>query len=110
MSLIEVVVALALAALMLPLMLDLLPTSALALQKAEDLQTATGVALQAIDTMRLEPKDSDRDVVLNGTSFHVKERAYEISEGVYDLVVEVEFPRSEPVRLATRFRKVEKEE
>lgn len=106
-SLLEVVVALGLAALILPLMLELLPTSALALQRAEDLQTATGVAVRAMDQMRADPRAGNSKVELNRTVFTIVTEVHDVRPGVVDLVVRVTDERQHEVRLATRARRSE---
>lgn len=106
-SLLEVVVALALAALVLPLVLDLLPTSALALKRAEDLQAATGLATRALDEMRADPEPGQARVELNDTRFLVVREVFEIRPGILDLVVRVIDERKHEVRLATRIRRSE---
>lgn len=104
-SLLEVVVALALAALVLPLVLDLLPTSALALKRAEDLQAATGLATRALDEMRADPKPGQARVEINDTRFTVVREVFEVRPGITDLVVRVIDERKHEVRLATRIRR-----
>lgn len=106
-SLIEIVVALGLAALLLPLVMNLLPTSALALQRAEDLQAATGLAMRAMDEFRDDFQEREETLVVNGSKFEVTREKFEIRPRTWDLVVTVQGPRGAPVVLATRSREAE---
>lgn len=105
MSLTETVVALGLAALLLPLMLELLPSSALMIQRAEDVQTATGIALEELQALRASPESGEAVVVRNDTRFAVTRTVHLLEEGVWDLVVQVQGPRGAPVTVATRMLK-----
>ncbi|MEW6278780.1 MAG: hypothetical protein AB1758_09175 [Candidatus Eremiobacterota bacterium] len=105
-SLMELVVALGLLALTFPMLLNLLPASQLARRKAENLQSATSLALEWLEDARVNPPagpglDRDLTVRLNGTRYQARREVVEVSPEAFDVVVTLEGP-GEPVRLATR--------
>ncbi len=109
-SLLEVVVALALLALVLPFLLNLVPSSALALKRAEDVNAASAYAAKLLDESRCAPNftvgvDKQETVTLNNTEFQVAREIYAVQgmDEMRDVVVSVTGPRRfQPIRMATR--------
>ncbi|MBT9584834.1 hypothetical protein IV102_15930 [bacterium] len=108
MSLLEVIVALALLAMILPLILNLLPTSMLSLRRAERLQIATTLASYRMDEANLvDPRpgvDVDEIVPLSSRRYHVVRQFYAIDSERIDVVVSVTLLDTDlpPVSLASR--------
>ena len=101
--------ALSLAALVLPFLLNLIPSGRLAQQKGENLQAATAFALEWIEDASLKPPkvdgtDKDQTVLLNGVAFHATREARQVEgqKDLQDVIVTLTTPRGEPIRLAIR--------
>lgn len=109
-TLIDVIVAAALAGAALLLVISLVPTGVLSLKKAEDLQSATAYGLEVIESSRGGLAQTaylnEFTVTLNATSFHVERRSLTVagSEGrLCDVMVSVSW--DEPptqIQLCTR--------
>jgi hypothetical protein len=99
------VVAVALLALAMIFILNMLPTSAFSLKHAEDLQAATAYGQSWIEDVRQNPPGVDRtaDVLLNHTIFHVVRTVHAIPPDLVDVVVSLRSDTSNvPVQVATR--------
>ncbi|GMU55397.1 MAG: hypothetical protein AMXMBFR33_45430 [Candidatus Xenobia bacterium] len=109
-SLLEMVVALGLLALVLPFLLNLVPSSALALKRAEDVDAASAYATRLLEEARATPPsrlgvDLDSFVTLNNTRFRVVREVYAVDNypALRDVVVAISGPaRLQPIRMATR--------
>ncbi|MEW6281564.1 MAG: type II secretion system protein [Candidatus Eremiobacterota bacterium] len=110
-SLLETVVAIGLVGLMIPFVLNLIPSGTLALKRAETLEVATAYGWKLIEEARRLPtvqgKDVDRDVKVGGTGFHVTREFFPVGDNLRDVVVTMRPSRGEPVRLATRMERLE---
>ncbi len=108
MSLLEMVVALGLVALVLPFLLNLVPSSALALKRAEDVDAASAYATRLLEEARATPPtrpgvDLDTTVTLNNTRFRREVHAVDNYPALRDIVVAISGPaRLQPIRMATR--------
>ncbi len=98
MSLLEMVVCIGLLALVIPFVLNLIPSGSLALHKAEEVQAATATAALLIEEAGEGDLDEERG------EFHVRRAIYQVDDRLSDVVVEVTPRRGAPVRLATRIR------
>lgn len=108
-SLLEVVVALALIALVLPFLLNLVPSSALALKRSEDVNAASAYAAKLLEEVRADPSPTPGVVTstvrLNNTDFRIVREIYAVDRqpSLHDVVVSVHGPaRFAPIRVATR--------
>ena len=112
-SLLEVVIALGLLAIIIPLIFNLLPSSMLSLRRAERLQVATTLASYRMDEVALiEPqpgRDLDEVVTLPPHRYHLAREFYALDIYRLDVVVSCELVDSglPPVRLATRLLRSE---
>jgi len=110
-SLLEVVVALGLLAIVIPLLFNLLPSSILSLRRAERLQVATTLAAYRMDELSLMIPQAGVDV---NEVISVPPHRYRVVREFYandiyrmDVVVLCELLDSQlpPIRLATRLRR-----
>lgn len=106
-SLLEVVVGLALLALILPLALNLIPAALVTQGRAADLQGAGALALSWIEECKLKTSlapgvDRDEQVVVGTSQFHVVREIYAVDSRLVDVVVSAQPARGTPIRLATR--------
>lgn len=107
-SLLEVVVALGLLAVIIPLIFNLLPSSMMALRRAERLQVATTLASYRMDELgRFNPVagvDVDEVVVLPPQKYRLVREFYNVDAYRMDVVVSCHLVDTDlpPVRLATR--------
>ncbi|MBI3924867.1 MAG: hypothetical protein HY319_04950 [Armatimonadetes bacterium] len=110
-SLLEVVVALGLLALVLPMLVNLIPSSAVALRRAQDIDAATAYAHKVLEEARrdstLAPGATlEAEVTINRTNFRMIREVYEVSPaslGLVDVVVLMQgTPSFPPIRLSTR--------
>lgn len=107
-SLLEVVVALGLMAVVIPLLLNLLPSSMMSLRRAERLQVATTLAAYRMDEVNLlNPApgvDLNEIVTLSSRRYQVVREFYIVDGDRLDVVVTVNLLDSNlpPIRLATR--------
>jgi type II secretory pathway pseudopilin PulG len=113
-SLLEVVIALGLLAIIIPLIFNLLPSSMLSLRRAERLQVATTLASYRMDELSLleEPqpgRDLDEEISLPPHRYRVVREFYALDTYRMDVVVSCELVESglPPVRLATRLLRSE---
>ena len=102
-SLLEVVVALGILALLFPLMLDLIPSSRLASFRAELIQEATSSALLWLEQARAHPANRSGEVVVNNVTFKAQTQIFPVpNESMDDIVVTFTPPRGAPIVLASR--------
>lgn len=108
-GLMEVVVALGLLATVLPLLLNLFPSSLATMRRSEHLQTATGLAIYRLDECRLLKKlrpgvDLDETVALGEQSFRLVREFYELDAMRLEVTVSVLVvgKKLAPVSLTTR--------
>ena len=112
-SLLEVIIALGLLAIIIPLILNLLPSSMLSLRRAERLQVATTLASYRIDEVAYLRPEAGRDldvvVDLPPNHYRVVREFYALDIYRLDVVVSCELVDSglPPVRLATRLLRSE---
>ena len=109
-SLIEVVVALGLVAVILPLLLSLFPTSLASLRQSERLQVATTLAAYRLDeACLLLPNpgvDLDETVTVGKQRYRVVREYYALDPMRLEAVVTVTLDDNRPDRLATRLGKL----
>lgn len=107
-SLLEIIFALGILATLLPLVLNLLPTSLLALRRSEQLQSATSLALYRVDEAQYLPRragvDLQEDVRLGELTYHVVREMYRVDDRRYDVAVACGSSELPPVVLRTRLR------
>ena len=110
-SLLEIMVALGLLACIIPLFVNLLPSSLVSLRRAERLQVATTLAAYRMDEANLlnvgPGRDLNEEVVLPPHRYRVSREFYAVGTDRLDVVVNVllldsNFP---PIRLASRIER-----
>jgi prepilin-type N-terminal cleavage/methylation domain-containing protein len=102
-SLLEVVVALGILALLFPIMLNLVPSSRLATFRADLIQTATASALLWLEQARKNPVPRQADVVVNNITFKATTQIFPVpQEAMDDIVVTFIPPRGGAIVVATR--------
>jgi prepilin-type N-terminal cleavage/methylation domain-containing protein len=107
-SLLEVTVAAALMGIVLLAVVELLPSSTLSLQHAEDLEAATAYGLYMLDDARTYPEhlltapDVELDVTVARSSWHVVRHAVDGGNGLADVVVTLSARHRPPITLGTR--------
>ena len=105
MSLLELVVCIGLLALVIPFVLNLIPSGTLALRKAEEVQEASAYGVILIDQARSSPAlglDLDENRRVGRSEYHVRREIYQVDDRLRDVVVELTPRRGQPMRLATR--------
>jgi hypothetical protein len=103
--LLELVVCVALLALVIPFVLNLVPSGTLALKKSEQVQEASCYAFKLIEEARNSPAmglDLDTTVRLGTTDYAVRREIFQVDSRLRDVVVEMKPGRGQPIRLATR--------
>jgi hypothetical protein len=104
-SLLELVVCFGLLALVIPFVLNLVPSGTLALRKAEVVQEASAYGLVLIDEARNSPAmglDLDTTRTVGRTEFRIRREIYQVDDRLRDVVVELTPRRGQTMRLATR--------
>ncbi len=104
-SLLELVVAFGLLALVLPFVLNLIPSGTLAMKKAEEIQEASAYGWKLIEEARASTAlgvDLNTQVTLGTTQYQVVREIYQVDDRLRDVVVELRPRRGEPQRLAAR--------
>ena len=106
-SLLEVVVAIALLGILLPMAFNLIPTGLVAQRRGEELQLATAFAAGWINEAVAKPpatpgKDRDQLVQLGRQQFRATREFFKVSDRLMDVEVVLAPPRGRTIRLATR--------
>jgi hypothetical protein len=105
-SLIEIVVGLALLVLVLPLALNLIPSSMMVQRRAADTEAAVGVGMGWLEETRSEtPLNTTTyslDIPAGQTNFQGTRAIYSLDAYSCDVVILLQPPRGEPIQLAER--------
>ncbi len=107
----ELVVALFLLSLSLPMLLNLVPGGRMAQRSGENLQAAAAYAEGWLEAARESPPTTDgvdrrQRVVLNGVPYVAEREATLVAPGLQDVVVTMTpAGRGKPFRLATRMKR-----
>lgn len=106
MSLTETVAAAGLLALIVPLLLNLLPTGFLSLRRSECIETSTSLALYRMDEVSFvtprEGIDLDESIQVKDRVYRLVREFYRLDPIRWDVVIVCTTPGEQPCRLVTR--------
>jgi type II secretory pathway pseudopilin PulG len=106
-SLLEMVVACSLMALVLPLLFNLFPTSLRAMRRSETLQQAVTLATYRMDeaavTSHVVGVDLNQNVTLGSSVYQVTREYYNVDAYRMDMQVTVQSEGMTPLQMQTRF-------
>jgi hypothetical protein len=107
-SLVEIVIATGLLAMVVVFVLTLLPSSTLGMQRSQDMQAAAAYGQEVLDAARATPPTAGTQITfvytVNHSDFQVTRQTFAVpcSSGLEDVIVSIQGPRGQALQLGTR--------